>query len=60
MSLLVKACEADWLSESLWMNSSIQIGNESILFKYWYEKGNRFINDLMDSNGNLLSHKKET
>ena len=32
MSLLVKACKKVWLSESLWINSSIQIGKESIFF----------------------------
>ena len=58
LSLLIQAEEKDWLSKPLWKSSSIQIGHESIFFKSWYEKGIRYINDLIDSNGNMLTQEE--
>ena len=39
-------------------NSSIQIGREVVFFKVWYEKGIRYINDLIDSSGNIISQEE--
>ena len=58
MHLLIRADVSNWLSKPLWKNSSIQIGHESIFFKAWYEKGIRFINDLMDSSGRMISQEE--
>ena len=40
----------------LWWNDGIMIGNKSIKYKDWCQKGVRFVNDLLTDNGNFLEY----
>ena len=43
------------MAQPLFWNSKIQIDQKSIFFKKWNQKGIRFINDLVDQDGRILS-----
>ena len=45
-----KACQP------LWNNEFIKVNNSPVYYKKWYDKGVRFINDLLDGNGKFLSY----
>ncbi|MCU7800901.1 MAG: hypothetical protein KZQ70_12335, partial [gamma proteobacterium symbiont of Lucinoma myriamae] len=56
---LSKTAPQNWtefLAQPLWLNKSIKVGGSSIAYKLWIKKGILVINDLMNSNGNLLSY----
>ena len=40
----------------LWWNDGIMIGNKSIKYKDWCQKGVRFVNDLLTDNGHFLEY----
>ena len=42
-------------NETLWFNSLIRIGNETVLYKKWYDKGIKHISDILSQNGTFLS-----
>ena len=58
LSMLSRIEGDDWLTYPLWRNSSIKIGQKSVFFKSWYEKGIRCINDLIDDKGKLLTREQ--
>ena len=41
--------------QPLWKNSFIKINNSPVFYKQWFDKGVRFVNDLLDNNGKFLS-----
>ena len=41
--------------QPLWKSCLIKINNSSVYYKQWYDKGVRFVNDLLDNNGSFLS-----
>ena len=43
-----------WQATPIWCNSDIKIGGKGIFLKEWWDKGIRFINDLLDDQGNIL------
>ena len=45
-----KACQL------LWNNEFIKVNNSPVYYKKWYDKGVRFVYDLLDGNGNFLSY----
>ena len=49
---------AVWQLIPLWCNSDIKIGGKDIYFSEWWDKGIRFINDLLDDQGNILTREQ--
>jgi len=48
---------ADIVNQSLWLNSHILVNNKPLWNAYWYEKGIRWLGDLLNENtGHLLTH----
>ena len=45
----------DFLRQHIWYNDKVKVGGKSILYKKWMEHGIKFISDLFDSKGNILS-----
>ena len=45
------------LSVPLRCNNNIRVGDSTVFYKTWKEKGIWFINDLLDENGDLLSYE---
>ena len=45
----------DILNEMLWHNNFITIERKPIFFKHWYDRGIKFIRDIVDNNGTFLS-----
>ena len=43
-----------WPATPIWYNSDVKLGGKGIFLKEWWDKGIRFINDLLDENGNIL------
>ena len=43
------------VSQTLWFNDDIVVDNDTLYYKSWDEKGVRFINDLLSSDGRFLS-----
>ena len=44
----------DCLSEPLWFNPSIKVGNKTVFYKQWSEAGINYINDLLSNEGQLM------
>ena len=44
----------NFYSIPVWYNSNIKIGNKSVFFKSWYEKGVKVVQDSLDEDGNFL------
>ena len=42
--------------EFLWFNPFIKISGNSIFYKIWYDHSIKYINDIVDENGDFLSH----
>ena len=40
---------------SIWFNRNIMIANKVVRKPIWYSRGNKYISDLLDNNGNFLS-----
>ena len=55
LALLFQANNHSFLTHPLWNNSKIRIDRSSIFLKKWNKKGIRFVNDLVDQEGRLLS-----
>ena len=45
----------DILSQCIWNNDDIKIGNKTVLYKTWLKRGIVFVNDLIDENGQCYS-----
>ena len=45
-----------FLNQPLWHNNFVKVGGKCIFYKKWFEKGIYFINDLIDTNGDLYSY----
>ena len=46
-----------FLSQPIWFNSKFKVGRTCMFYRNWYERGIRFVNDLFDENGSLLSYE---
>ena len=46
------------LQTPLFYNIKIKIGGSHIFYKTWFDKGIRFLNDLIYENGEFYSHEK--
>ncbi len=44
----------DCLSEPLWFNPAIKVGNKTVFYKQWSEAGINYINDLLSDEGQLM------
>ena len=44
-----------FLRQPIWYNDKVKVGGKSILNKKWIEHGIKFMSDLFDSKGNVLS-----
>ena len=44
--------------EVLWFNPVIKIHGKSIFYKHWYDKGILYIDDIVNENGEFLSHEE--
>ena len=49
-----------FLSQPIWFNSNFKVGGTCMFYRNWYERGIRFVNDLLDENGSLLSYENVT
>ena len=38
----------------VWYNSNVKIGYKSVIFKSWYEKGVKVVQDFLDEDGHLF------
>ena len=47
----------DFLNLPLFYNHNILIDNRPVFYKSWYDKGIRYINDLMTKNGNFIKEQ---
>ena len=45
-------------SESIWLNDNIKVDNQPVFYKLWYDRGIRYICDLLDGNGHLYSYQE--
>ena len=45
----------DFLSEPIWLNPKLCVGRRGILINSMYNRGVKFINDLIDINGEILT-----
>lgn len=43
------------LRNSIWNNKQIKVGNLSVFYKSWFDRGIKVIDDLLDSGNNFLS-----
>ena len=41
----------------IFLNKNILIGNSSVIYKTWFDKGIKFINDILDENDNFLKYE---
>jgi hypothetical protein len=45
-----------WLrTDDLWNNNSIKVGNSTVYYKNWANRGIWTVNDLIDKQGNIMS-----
>ena len=49
--------ERDIRKEVIWFNSQIKVGGRLVCYLDWFEKGISQINDIIDEQGNMLSHE---
>lgn len=48
----------DFLSQIIWKNDNIQIGGNGIYYKAWDDKGIRYVNDFVNTNGSLCNREE--
>ena len=46
----------NYCSIPVWYNSNIKIGNESVFFKSWYDKGVKVVQDFLVEDGHFLCY----
>jgi hypothetical protein len=44
--------------QTIWFNSSIKVGHNTIFYKEWYRKGIKIIDDLLDENKQFLTFQQ--
>ena len=47
---------AEILDQSLWLNENIKINNKYAYLKNWEQNGTHKLRDMINNNGNLLTH----
>lgn len=47
----------DILSQTVWYNPEIKVGNKTIYYKNYSDAGINYIRDLLDDDGNFLDHR---
>jgi exonuclease III len=50
-----KTEKIDILTQSIWHNDNVRVDNKTIMLASWFDKGIVFINDLINSNGEIYS-----
>ena len=45
----------DLISQPIWNNNKIKVGNKTIFYKKWFKNNIVYISDLLDENGSFLS-----
>ena len=58
LGMVIQSNTHSFPAQPLWKNSKIQIDQKSIFFKKWNQIGIRFINDLVDQDGRILSRNE--
>lgn len=53
-SLCVPDTPSTVRKEFIWFNNFIKIEGKALFWKHWYDNGIRFINDIVDTEGNFL------
>ena len=48
------------ISQAIWFNSFIKIGKKTIFYRKWYDKGARYIKDLLNGNRIIMSYAEFT
>ena len=51
-------CEEQILRSPLFYNRNIKIDRKYVYYKTWYDKGIRFVNDLVNQNGSFYSYQE--
>ena len=51
-------CEEQILKSPLFYNRNIKIDRKYVFYKTWYDKGIRFVNDLVNQNGSFYSYQE--
>ena len=51
-------CEEQILKSPLFYNRNIKIDRKNVFYKTWYDKGIRFVNDLVNQNGSFYSYQE--
>ena len=49
--------ETDFISCNIWKNEKIKVGNQTIIYKEWTEKGIWVVNDLLNSEGKFMNYQ---
>ena len=51
-----KICSwSEYITQPLWYNKYLQIGNKPTFDRDWYDNGIKYINDMIDDNGDILT-----
>ena len=45
----------EFITQPIWFNKNITLGNKSLFFSEWFKKNILFISDLLDENGCYLN-----
>ena len=58
MNYKTEICEEQILKSPLFYNRNIKIDRKYVFYKTWYDKGIRFVNDLVNQNGSFYSYQE--
>ena len=47
-----------WQATQIWCNSDVKIGGKGLFLMEWWTKGIRFLNDLLDEQGDILAREE--
>ena len=57
-SVITPQIADDIIGINLWDNKNLKINDKPVFYKIWYDKGVKFIKDLINKNGELLSYEQ--
>ena len=52
--------EKSYTQHEIWYNKEIKIDKKCIFYRQWYERGVRYIHDLTDEYGKILTYEIKT
>ena len=58
INYITEICEEQILKSPLFYNRNIKIDRKYVFYKTWYDKGIRFVNDLVNQNGRFYSYQE--